>query len=141
MLKGVLVCAILSWLDGNERELAAAQFIVNGVPHEVPVSDIEEFTVDVTSLGFGENSVQAVILDEQGMKVASPAVTLLVTEGRRQIPQALAAGGGFVATIARSLAAILILGILGVGGFFLWRQGQVDTLKYSKLSSTFTTSS
>ncbi|MCA9935731.1 MAG: FHA domain-containing protein [Anaerolineales bacterium] len=111
------------WLDGVERTLTAAQLVVNGVPQELPVADIADFTAELTNLIFGANTIQVAVLDDQGMRATSPIITVLVNEGRRDVPDELDAGGGFVQSFVRVLVIILILAILGGGLYFVWRQG------------------
>jgi hypothetical protein len=85
----------ITWLDGVERQLEAAQLVVNGtVIQDIPVKDIHEFVGEIDNFVYGENTVQVAILDEQGFPVTSPPVNLTVNEGGRDIPEALDAGGG-----------------------------------------------
>lgn len=116
------------WLDGVERSLSAAQLVVNGVPQEVAAAEVSDFTIELTNLGYGANTLQMAVLDNQGMRATSPVITLQVSQGRRAIPPKLEAGGGIVQTLARVVVVLLILIVLLVGFFFLWRQGLLKSL-------------
>ena len=116
------------WLDGVERTLTAAQLVVNGVPQELPIADIADFTVELTNLGYGANTFQIAVLDDQGMRATSPVITVLINEGRRDVPEELDAGGGFVQSLVRGLVIVLVLAILGGGLFFIWRQGLLTNI-------------
>ncbi len=118
----------VTWLDGVERELTAAQLKVNDVTYDVPVEDASSFQADVTSLTYGNNSVEVVIMDEQGIRANSPIVVLTVNEGRRDIPDALDAGSGLLGLVLRFLlimfALIVVLALL----IWLWRSGRLTNL-------------
>ncbi len=116
------------WLDGVERTLTAAQLVVNGVPQEIDVAEIAEFTAEISNLGYGANTIQVAVLDDQGMRATSPVITLQVNEGRRAIPDELDAGGGLVQTLVRWLAILLVIAVLAGGLFFIWRQGLLKSL-------------
>lgn len=118
----------IRWLDGVERSLTAAQLVVNGVPQEVNVAEIGEFTAAIANLGYGANTIQVAVLDDQGMRATSPVITLQVNEGRQAIPDELAAGGGLVQTLVRWLAILLVIAVLAGGLFFIWRQGLLGSL-------------
>ncbi len=116
------------WLDGIERSLSAAQIVVNGVPQEVAPAEVNDFTIELKNLGFGANTLQIAVLDSQGMRAFSPAITLQVNQGRRAIPSELEAGGGIVQTLARIVVVLLILVVLLIGFFVLWKQGLLKSL-------------
>ncbi len=118
----------IRWLDGVERALTAAQLVVNGVPQEINVAEIGEFTAEISNLGYGANTIQVAVLDDQGMRATSPVITLQVNEGRQDIPEELATGGGLVQTLARWLAILLVIAVLAGGLFFIWRQGLLGSL-------------
>lgn len=118
----------IRWLDGIERSLSAAQIVVNGVPQEVATAEVSDFTIELANLGFGANTLQMAVLDNQGMRATSPVITLQVNQGRRAIPAELEAGGGIVQILARIVVVLLILIVLLVGFFFLWRQGLLKSL-------------
>ncbi len=113
----------LSWLDGEEREIVAAQFLVNGLAYDIPAADVTQFEVELTNLLYGENRVRMAVLDAQGLRVTSPEIQLLVTEGDEAIPAELEPGGGLGAVLGRILLLVLAIGGLGAALFFAWRQG------------------
>lgn len=118
----------LAWLDGEERELAAAQLTVNDLSYDIPVKDIARFEVELTNLVFGTNTVQIALLDIQGLRVTSPEIQLLVSEGPKSLPPELEAGSSFGAVLGRIFLVLLILVVLVVALFFAARQGWLSGL-------------
>ncbi len=113
-----------SWLDGVERQLSAAQFVVNGTsPQSIPVEDVSEFDIEVSNLVYGDNSVQIVVLDEQGLRASSPLLLLTVEEGRKSLPDELEPTNSFGRIIGRVFLAFGVLVVLAGVGFLIWRQG------------------
>ena len=118
----------VTWLDGIERELTAAQLRVNGVSYDVPLEEIANFQADVTSLTYGNNSVEMVIMDDQGIQATSPIVVLTVNEGPREIPEELDASNGLLGLILRFLLVIFALIVVLAVLFWLWRNGRLTNL-------------
>lgn len=118
----------LSWLDGEERSLVAAQLLVNGVAYDIPIDQIAQFDVELTNLVYGENAVQTAVLDAQGLRATSPVITLNVSEGAESLPPELEAGGGLGGVLGRALLLLLAVAGLGVGLFYAWRQGWLSGL-------------
>ena len=118
----------VTWLDGVERELQAAQLKVNDVSYDVAVEEINNFQADITSFTYGNNSVEMVIIDEQGIRATSPIVVLTVNEGRREIPEDLDAGSGLLGLVLRFLLVILALLLVLAVLFWLWRNGRLTNL-------------
>lgn len=118
----------ITWLDGSQRQIEAAQLVVNGVPQDIPIDSVADFTLPVTNLGFGENTVQVAILDEQGMRATSPIISLVISEGKRNIPAELAGGGSFGSTFGRIVLTAVILAIVVAGGFFIYRRGWLTAI-------------
>lgn len=114
----------LSWLDGVERELEAAQLVVNDATvADIPVAQIDSFEVTLDQLVYGNNTVEVVVLDNQGTLAKSPPVVLTVNEGPREIPEALSAGFDLGQILTPVLTVIVILAVV-VGVWFLaWRSG------------------
>lgn len=113
----------ISWLDGVERELEAAQLVVNGEPvQDIPVSTIDQFEAEVSNLTFGENTVEIAVIDNQGIRATTPPVVLDVSEGNRNIPPDLAAGG-LGSQIGRVLLVLAALILVAGLGFIAWRSG------------------
>lgn len=118
----------VSWLDGTERELTAVQLRVNGVTYDVAVEDVTSFQADVSSLTYGDNSVEMVIIDEQGIRANSPIVVLTVNEGPREIPDELDAGSGLLGLVLRFLLVLFVLIVVLAGLIWLWRNGRLTNL-------------
>lgn len=118
----------VTWLDGVQRELTAVQLKVNDVAYDVLVENADNFQADITSFTYGNNSVEMVIVDEQGIRVTSPIVVLTVNEGRREIPEALDASSGLLGLVLRFLLVIFALIVLLALLFWLWRNGRLTKL-------------
>lgn len=118
----------LAWLDGEERDLAAAQISINGVSYDIPVKDIAQFTVEINNLSFGANTVSVAILDIQGLRVTSPEIQLIVTEGPESLPSELETGGSLGAVFGRIFLTLLILAALGAALVFAGRRGWLSHL-------------
>jgi len=120
----------VSWLDGVERQLDAAQLVVNGtVVADIPVQDINDFEAEVDNLVFGENTVQVAVLDEQGIPVTSPAVNLTVQEGSREVPEELDAGGINSGAISWFIWLVLLVAIVLVGFYLVRRYDLLSKVK------------
>ncbi|MCP4427031.1 MAG: FHA domain-containing protein [Chloroflexi bacterium] len=115
--------ADLSWLDGETRELVAAQLLVNGAAYDIPTEDIAQFDAEINNLLYDANRVQIAVLDAQGLRVTSPVVQLMVNGGAKSLPSELEPGGGFLAIAGRVF--LLTLAVVGLGAalFYVWRQG------------------
>ncbi|MEJ2746960.1 MAG: FHA domain-containing protein [Anaerolineae bacterium] len=118
----------LTWLDGETRELAAAQLKVNDLSYDIPVDEIAQFDVEVSNLSLGTNTVQVAILDIQGLRVTSPEIQLTVTEGPKSLPPELEPGSSLGAVLGRIFLVLLILIILGVVILVLARWGWLSGL-------------
>ncbi len=118
----------VTWLDGVERELTAAQLKVNDVTYDVAVGDVNRFQADITSFTYGNNSVEMIVIDAQGIRATSPIVVLTVNEGRRNIPAELAAGSGLVGLVLRFLLVVFALIVVLAVLFWLWRSGRLTNL-------------
>jgi hypothetical protein len=113
--------AAVSWLDGQQRDVTAAQLLVNGeVAADIPVDRLDSFTVAIPNLAFGDNRLEVVATDSQGLTSASAPVVITVTQGdQAQVPEALQPGGLSFNWIW--LLGLLALLGLAVAGFWLWR--------------------
>jgi hypothetical protein len=121
--------AQVSWLDGEHRELVAASLLVNGSKvADIDPAQLDSFKVDIGGLGYGENSITLVVLDNQGLRATSPAFTLTVTEGDKAVPNELDAGGGFGAFVRGVLLLLAAIIGLGIALFVAWRQGWLTPL-------------
>ena len=122
----------VSWLDGVEREVTAAQLIFNGddsTPYEIPTNSLDDFVVDVQNLTYGNNPVEAVIIDDQGIRANSAPIILTVNEGNRDIPDAINGSGNVLGSVVRFFFYLIILLLIIGGVFLLWRKGIFDKIK------------
>lgn len=118
--------ADVSWLDGTERTLQQAQLQVNGQPvADVPPANLERFTVQVPNLTFGSNRIQLVVLDEQGLRGASPVINLDVAQGDAAIPEELQPRSSLAGMLPLCLGGLLLLALFGLGGFYAYRRGRL----------------
>ena len=123
----------VSWLDGVERQLEAAQLVVNGtVVADIPVKDINDFEAEVDNLVFGENTVQVAVLDEQGIPVTSPAVNLTVQEGSRDVPADLDAGGVGSGALSWLIWLVLLVAMALVAFYLVRRYNLFSRVKMPK---------
>lgn len=116
----------VSWLDGEERTIEAAQLIINNDtarPFEIPVASLSEFVAEVTNLTYGNNTLEVVVLDSQGMRATSPTVILTVNEGRRDVPSTLDGGNRFARFLVQLFTFLLVAALVVGGLFFLWQRG------------------
>ncbi len=83
--------AEVRWLDGQERELMAAQLWVNGSPVvDLDPGSIAATEVLVPNLAVGSNEVWLNGVDEIGQQLSGPVVNLTVVQGDRlEIPELL----------------------------------------------------
>jgi hypothetical protein len=112
----------VSWLDGEEREVTAAQLLVNGQQvADIPVNQLASFTAVIPNLTFGDNRLEVVATDSQGLTSTSAPVIITVTQGAEtQLPEELQpAGFNFNWTW---LLLLLAIAGLAVAGYWLWRR-------------------
>jgi hypothetical protein len=117
--------ATVTWLDGFDREVREARLRVNGQDvSEVPPDQLEDFTVEVSNLQFGDNVLELFIEDEQGLVASNLPVTISVMEGDQQIiPADMQPERELGSTVLNIFLGLVVLGVL-VGLFFwLWRSG------------------
>ncbi len=119
----------VSWLDGVERGVEAAQLIVNStVVQDIPVNELASFEAEIDNLVYGDNTVQVAILDDQGIPVTSPPILLTVQEGSRDIPAELATGSALGSVVRTLLILLLVAAVLGGLIFLAMRQGWLARL-------------
>lgn len=122
------LAASLNWLDGTVRQAEAVQLQVNGtVVQDVSPDAIAGFTATISNFVYGANVVQLAMLDDQGMRVTSPAIVLTVSEGPESIPADLQ-GGGSSGSLGSIVLVLVVLVALGGGGFFLMRSGLLKNM-------------
>lgn len=115
---------VVSWLDGTERQLTVAQLIVNtSSTLSIPIEDFEEFEIELDNLVFGENTLQVAVLDEQGLRVTSPQISLEVLEGPESLPPELEPQVGLGRIIRNGLLLLFAFGAIAGTTFFGWRKG------------------
>ncbi len=116
--------ATVSWLDGEERELTAARLVVNGTDViEIPVEEIADFAVEIDNLQFGENSIEFIVEDEQGLQATNPPTTILVSQGDESIPEELRPSRDWGSIILDIFLVLVVVAVLV--GIFLWfRRGK-----------------
>lgn len=116
--------ADVSWLDGEERSITAASFLVNGSPiAEIPPDQLDSFDVEISTFQYGSNDMAVAVADEQGLTASSPPIPMQVTEGDLSVPDDISAGGGFGSFLRTLLIILLVLGVLALGAFLLLRSG------------------
>ncbi len=111
--------AAISWLDDQERNVSQAQLFVNDLlAQDIPPDQLEDFEVEVSQLQYGQNSFQLIIVDEQGMRGASPKIIVDVVEGEETIiPDGVRASSGLSRAL---LFGLICLGLLALIGGALW---------------------
>lgn len=111
----------VSWLDGQQREVTAAHLLVNGEKvADIPVNRLSSFEVSIPRLSLGDNRLEVVATDNQGITSTSAPVIITVAEGDRlEVPEALQpSGSSFSWTWLLWLLAVA--GLIGAG-LWLWR--------------------
>ncbi len=118
--------ATVSWLDGAQREVQRAQLLVNNlVAQEIPPDSLDDFTAEVAQFTFGGNTLQLVIEDDQGLRATSPPMTLIISEGIREVPEALEPGGSALSLLGRwALLCVSVVVLLGAAAFLVMRRGR-----------------
>lgn len=112
--------AQVGWLDGVARSVEQAQLVVNGqVVQDIPPDSLDNFQAEISNLTFGENTVQVVIADNQGLQARSPVIRLNVTQGAQQIPPELAPSTPWTRYAVYCLVALAIIAALAGLGFLL----------------------
>ena len=118
---GLRLGATVSWLDGVERQISRASLLVNGqIVMDIPVEEIGEFTAEIDNLVYGPNTIEIAIVDEQSLPASNPPYQLTVSEGGREIPSELRAGG-VGSSILRILLILLFLFLVAGVIFWAWR--------------------
>ncbi len=111
----------VSWLDGQQREVVAAQLLVNNTKvADIPIDRLNSFVAAIPNLVIGDNRVEVVALDSQGITSTSAPVFITVSEGDAlELPEALQPSrSGFRWSW---LLWLLLLGGLAAAGYWWWR--------------------
>jgi len=139
--------ATVSWLDGQDRDVASLHVIVNGKDvAEVPPEDIDDFIVDLTNLQYGPNAIELIVEDDQGLRATNPPSIITISEGKEDIPKDLRPGREWGSIIVNTFLILIVAAV--VVGIILWirRSRKFPTLfpkgrsKRSQNSVTFATS-
>ena len=104
--------AAVSWLDGIQREVTNAELLVNGTPTQsIDVTQLDRFSVQISSFTYGQNTVQIAVTDDQGQRATSPAIVLTVNEGETSLPEGVQ-GQGEASNILRYVIACFVVLVL-----------------------------
>ncbi len=125
----IRLAATVSWLDGLEREITSIRVLVNGKDAaEVPVEEIDDFTIELTGLQYGQNTIELIVEDDQGLVATNPPTIITVSEGDEDIPKELRPGLD-LGNIVMPILLILIV-VVVIVGIILWirRSGKLPTL-------------
>jgi hypothetical protein len=111
--------ATVSWLDGLEREITSARLKVNGQDVvDVPVDQLQDFTVEVSNFQFGPNTLELAITDEQGLQATNLPQIITISEGAQDIPADLQPAPELGSTVLDIFMVLVVLGVLA--GLFFW---------------------
>jgi hypothetical protein len=115
--------ATASWLDGQERALTAAALLVNGTQvAEIPVGNLTSFVIPVNNFAYGDNRLEIIATDNQGLQTISPPVMITVTQGDQlAVPEDLQPGGFSLNPLW--LLLLLALLVASIGFILLRRRG------------------
>jgi hypothetical protein len=115
--------ATVSWLDGVEREISEARLRVNGLDVvDIPVDQLDDFTVEVSNLQFGPNELELQVVDEQGLRASNLPTVINVVEGERQaIPQELQPQRELGNVVLNVFLALVVLAVVLGIVIWLWR--------------------
>jgi hypothetical protein len=116
--------ASVGWLDGQTRNIVAAQLLANGtVIQDIPPGSLGSFEAQIPNFSYGDNTLQIAVLDNQGLRATSPLLTLTVREGPLEIPEALALQRGWTGVVGWLLLGLFCL-LFGLGlAVFAWQRG------------------
>lgn len=121
--------AAISWLDGVEREITSIRVLVNGKDiTDVPVEDIDDFTIELSNLQYGENSVELIVEDEQGLRATNPPTIIMVSEGEEDIPKDLQPGLELGSTVRNGFFILVIVAVILGVILLIRRSGKFPTL-------------
>lgn len=110
----------VSWLDGEQRDVTAANLRVNGVDTaQIPPSSLGSFRAVIPNFAFGDNRLEVVVTDSQGITSTSAPVIITVSQGERlEVPEALQPSGPRFSW-TWLLWLLLLAALLGLGYWFL----------------------
>lgn len=108
--------ATISWLDGQTREIVDAGLIANGTRvSDIDPSKLADFTVPLSNLIYGDNTLEVVVTDDQNLTTSSGPVIVTVNEGELLVPEDLQPEGlPSWLPWALGIAAVVVLGLLAL---------------------------
>ncbi|MEZ4517117.1 MAG: FHA domain-containing protein [Chloroflexota bacterium] len=106
--------ATVSWLDDLPRAVTSAKLFANGeFQADIPPDQLEDFTVPIGNLIYGDNNLEIEVTDEQDLTASSGPVIVTVSEGEMLVPEDLQpAGLPSWVPWALGLAVFAVLGFL-----------------------------
>ncbi len=115
--------ATVSWLDGLDREISEARLRVNGLDVvDIPVDQLDDFTVEVSNLQFGPNELELQVVDEQGLRASNLPTTINVVEGEQQaIPEELQPEPELGNIVLNVFLVLVVLAVIVGIILWLWR--------------------
>ena len=118
--------ATVTWLDGFEREISEATLKVNGLDVvNVPVDQLDDFSVEVSNLQFGPNELELLVVDEQGLRASNTPAILSVVQGERvDIPDTMQPGRDIGSTVLNVFLVLVVLATL-IGIFYALRRSGI----------------
>ena len=122
--------ATVSWLDGFEREITEATLNVNGRDVvNVPVDQLDDFSVEVSNLQFGPNELVLHVVDEQGLQASNTPAIISVVQGERvDIPDTMQPSRNTGSIVLTIFLILVVVGVL-IGLFYaLRRSGLISQL-------------
>jgi len=122
---------VVSWFDGEDRELTSAQLLVNGIAiQEIDVDDIDRFKAEIDNLSYGPNTIQIAVEDELGQKATSPPITLSVSAtasgSSEETSNGTTAGTRVVNVILGCLIVSFLLVLLTLILYIIYRRRSPD---------------
>jgi hypothetical protein len=95
------------WLDGQVRDIVAAQLVINGEPGpEIDPTQLADFSAEINGLVDGFNRIGIVIEDADGKQARTDDLLLAVSVGEASVPDALQPPLSWV--------SLLIFALLGI---------------------------
>jgi hypothetical protein len=115
--------ATVSWLDGFEREISEATLKVNGRDVvNVPVDQLDDFSVEVSNLQFGPNELELLVVDEQGLRASNTPAIISVVQGENvDIPETMQPGRDIGSIVLNVFLVLVVLATL-IGIFYALRR-------------------
>ncbi len=128
--------ASVSWLDDFEREISEASLMVNGQKvADVPVDQLEEFTIEVNNLQYGENEIELLVIDDQGLRASNLPAVITVVQGEQEvIPEDFQPQRELGSTVLNIFLVVVVLAVLVGILFWLSRSGIFSRLTSSRRS-------